>query len=59
MLTDSKVKIGDEYSNELVLDYRVTQGSILGPKIFNIYTKPFPEQLRVVSVSVEGYAGDN
>ena len=54
-----KVKIGDEYSDELVLDYGVTQGSILGPKLFNIYTKPFPEQLRVVSVSVEGYADDN
>ena len=25
-----KVKIGDEYSDELVLDYGVTQGSILG-----------------------------
>ena len=54
-----KVKIGDEYSDELELDYGVTQGSILGPKLFNIYTKPFPEELKVVSVSVEGYADDN
>ena len=42
-----------------MLDYGVTQGSILGPKLFNIYTKPFPEQLKVVSVSVVGYADDN
>lgn len=54
-----KVKIGEQYSDEIELDFGVTQGSILGPKLFNIYTKPFPEQLKVVSVSVEGYADDN
>ena len=53
------MKIGDVYSDEIELDYGVTQGSILGPKLFNIYTKPFPEQLRVISVTVEGYADDN
>ena len=54
-----KVKIGDEYSSEVDLDFGVTQGSILGPKLFNIYAKPFPDKLRVVSVSVEGYADDH
>ena len=54
-----KVKVGDEYSSEVVLDFGVTQGSILGPKLFNIYAKPFPDKLRVVSVSVEGYADDH
>ena len=54
-----KVKIGDEYSSEVELDYGVTQGSILGPKLFNIYAKPFPEELKIVSVSVEGYADDH
>ena len=54
-----KVKIGDVYSEEVGLDFGVTQGSILGPKLFNIYTKPFPAQLKVVSVTVEGYADDN
>ena len=37
----------------------MTQGSILGPKLFNIYTKPFPAELQQISVSVEGYADDN
>ena len=54
-----KVKIGDSYSSEVVLDFGVTQGSILGPKLFNIYTKPFPTKLHVVKVSVEGYADDH
>ena len=54
-----KVKIGDEYSSNETLDFGVAQGSILGPKLFNIYTKPFPDQLQVVSVSVEGYADDH
>ena len=54
-----KVKIGDVYSNEVDLDFGVVQGAILGPKLFNIYTKPFPEKMQVVSVSVEGYADDN
>ena len=54
-----KVKIGDSYSSEVVLDFGVTQGSILGPKLFNIYTKPFPTKLHVVKVSVEGFADDH
>ena len=54
-----KVKIGDSYSSEVELDFGVTQGSILGPKLFNIYTKPFPTKMLVVKVSVEGYADDN
>ena len=54
-----KVKIDNKYSSEVELDFGVAQGSILGPKLFNIYTKPFPAQMEVVSVSVEGYADDN
>ena len=54
-----KVKIGEHYSPEVALEFGVAQGSILGPKLFNIYTRTFPEQLKVVSVSVEGYADDN
>ena len=53
------MNIGNEYSSEVKLDFGVTQGSILGPKLFNIYAKPFPEKLKVVSVSVEGYADDH
>ena len=54
-----KVKINDEYSDEETLDFGVPQGSILGPKFFNIYTKPFPGTMQVVHMSVEGYADDH
>ena len=54
-----KVKIGDSYSDDVVVDFGVTQGLILGPKLFNIYTRPFPSQLQVVRVTVEGYADDH
>ena len=53
------VMIGDEFSSEVNLDYGVAQGSILGPELFNVYIKPFPFELKVLSVSVEGYANDN
>ena len=42
------MKIGDCYSVEVVITFCVTQGSILGPKLFNIYTRTFPSKLQVV-----------
>ena len=54
-----KVMIGDEFSEEVDLDFGVAQGSILGPKLFNIYSRRFPEQMQSISISAEGYADDN
>ena len=53
------MKIGEAYSAEVKMDYGVTQGSILEPKLFNWYTKPFPTKMHVVKVSCEGYADDH
>ena len=54
-----KVKIGDAYSAIVTLDYGVAQGSILGPKLFNIYTRSFPGTMQAAYFSVEGYADDH
>ena len=54
-----KVKIGDAYSAIVTLDYGVAQGSILGPKLFNIYTRSFPGTMQAASFSIEGYADDH
>ena len=34
------VKINGEFSDELIAKYGSVQGSVLGPKFFNIYTRP-------------------
>ena len=51
-----KVKIGASYSSADTLDFGVAQGSILGPKLFNIYTRSFPGTIQSIAYSVEGYA---
>ena len=55
-----KVLIKDEYSNSESLDFGVAQGSILGPKLFNLYAQSFASTLNTkVNVKVEGYANDH
>jgi len=55
-----KVLIKDEYSNSESLDFGVAQGSILGPKLFNLYAQSFASTLNAkVNVKVEGYADDH
>ena len=52
------VKINDAYSDETGLDFGFAQGSILGPKLFNIYTRSSPGTIHSIGHSVEGYADD-
>ena len=52
------VKLNDAYSDETGLDFGFAQGSILGPKLFNIYTRSFPGTIHSIGHSVEGYADD-
>ena len=55
-----RVKIGESYSEEETLDFGVAQGSILGPPLFNAYTRSFPGKVKVrVRYTVEGYADDH
>ena len=55
-----KVCVNNTFSEDAYLDFGVPQGSILGPKLFNIYPQSFSLSLNAkVDVSVEGYADDH
>ena len=55
-----KVLIEGQYSESEVLECGVPQGSILGPKLFNIYAQSFAGFMKAdIDVSVEGYADDH
>ena len=54
-----KVMIGDSYSAEDLLWYGVAQGSILGPRFFNIYTKPLYKYIKPTKFEIEGFADDH
>ena len=54
-----KVMINDSYSYTESLDYGVAQGSVLGPRLFNIYIKPLYPYVHESGFEVEGYADDH
>ena len=54
-----KVKIDTSFSSPNTLDFGVAQGSILGPKLFNIYSKSFPDVILAMDYSVDGFADDH
>ena len=55
-----RVKIEDIYSDENSLDFGVAQGSILGPPLFNAYSRSFPETVQLKTRhSVKGFADDH
>ena len=54
-----KVKIGDSYSNDTPLLFGVAQGSVLGPKLFNLYSKSLYKYVESTKFSIEGFADDH
>ena len=53
-----KVKVGDTYSREEQLYFGVPQGSVLGPILFNTYTRSFPKKVESTGFDVEGFTDD-
>ena len=53
-----RVAIGSETSDSAVLKYGVPQGSVLGPKIYTMFSKPVGEICRRHNISYHCYADD-
>ena len=56
---NTKVKIGDEYSELIELLYGVAPGSFLGPILFKIYIRSFYQHVEVTKFNVEGFVYDH
>lgn len=54
-----KVKIGESYSDVEMLLFGVAQGSVLGPRFFNIYTRPLYKYMEPTKFDIDGFADDN
>ena len=54
-----KVKIGDSYSDVALLLFGVIQGSILGPRLFNIYIRSVYKRVQPTQFEIVGFADDH
>ena len=54
-----KIKIGDSFSQEQGLLYGVPQGSVLGPRLFNIYIRSLYSYIADTKFNIEGFADDH
>jgi hypothetical protein len=53
------IKVGESHSEESPLPYGVPQGSVLGPRLFNIYSKSIVNEVEVTKLDIEGYVDDH
>ena len=53
------MRINNSYSDGKTLDYGLAQGSVLVPRLFNIYVHPFYPYIQALAYEVEGFADDH
>ena len=54
-----KVKIGESFSENALLLFGVIQGSILGPRLFNIYIRSVYKRVAPTKFEIVGFADDH